>query len=269
MEAPFRPASPPSEPLPAYYQDLGDDDILSSFRNFDNEGSFDLFDRQTRNPRSSNFCVDFGDDDAFCAFDLCADSFSRLISAPRPAKLHTRWINLWMPYNQKDTLHALARHYDFSPRLLGLMRTDPLPPRPNELQTKKSSATLGSRKSQKSHRSKSQNSKNESLDSEESIGMTEMMHSTQLEMVRDLSHYHIVDEVWHWSTVDWGRRCKFCSCLTATSSWSCAHSRNGFAFTSVRKRTYSGSAQERLPSSRRSAFHFSLRKGVGYWRPQN
>ena len=36
--------------------------------------------------------------------------------------------------------------------------------------------------------------------------MTSMMHSTQLEMVRDLSHYHIVNDVWHWSSVDWGRK---------------------------------------------------------------
>jgi hypothetical protein len=37
--------------------------------------------------------------------------------------------------------------------------------------------------------------------------MTSMMHSTQLEMVSDLSHYQIVNDVWHWSSVDWGRRC--------------------------------------------------------------
>jgi hypothetical protein len=153
--------------------------------------------------------MDFGDDDAFCAFDLGSDSFSRLLSTPRPPNLHTRWINLWLPYNQKDTLHTLAKHYDFSPRLLGMMCSDPLPPKPDALQTKKSSATLASGKSHKSFRSrKSHKSKEESLDSEESIGMTDMMHSTQLEMVKDLSHYHIVDEVWHWSTVDWGRRCK-------------------------------------------------------------
>jgi len=153
--------------------------------------------------------MDFGDDEAFCAFDLGSDSISRLLSAPRPPNLHTRWISLWLPYNQKDTLHVLAKHYDFSPRLLGLMCSDPLPPKHDVLQTKKSSTTLGSGKSHKSLRSrKSQKSKEESLDSEESIGMTDMMHSTQLEMFRDLSHYHIVDEVWHWSTVDWGRRCK-------------------------------------------------------------
>ena len=213
MDAPFRPASP-AEELPSYYEDLCDPDILSSFRDFDNTRNFDLFDRQTRNPRSSNFVVDFGDDDAYCAFDLGADSISRLLSAQRPGNLHTRWINLWVPYMQKDVLHVLAKHYDFSPRLLGMMCSEPLAPRSSSLKKKQSENTLGSggsarsRKSQRSRRSAGENEK-EDFDSEESIGMTEMMHSTQLDMVRDLSHYHIVDEVWHWSTVDWGRHCKF------------------------------------------------------------
>ncbi|KAK3203703.1 hypothetical protein GRF29_106g386842 [Pseudopithomyces chartarum] len=208
MDAPFRPASP-AEELPSYYEDLCDPEILSSFRDFDNTRNFDLFDRQTRNPRSSNFVVDFGDDDAYCAFDLGADSISRLLSAQRPGNLHTRWINLWVPYMQKDVLHVLAKHYDFSPRLLGMMCSEPLAPRSSSLRKKQSENTLGSggsarsRKSQRSRRS-AENEK-EDFDSEESIGMTEMMHSTQLDMVRDLSHYHIVDEVWHWSTVDWGR----------------------------------------------------------------
>ncbi|KAF2182213.1 hypothetical protein K469DRAFT_728985 [Zopfia rhizophila CBS 207.26] len=204
MEGPFRPAST-ADNLPSYYQDLKDEDITASVRNFDDERHFDLFDRQARNPNSSNFFIDFGDDDAWCAFDLGSGSISRLLEAPRPANLHTRWINIWLPYNQRDSLHALAKHYDFSPRLLALMCSDPLPPKPKPLQTKKSSSTLQSRRSNKSHKSH-KSSKDVSLDSEESIGMTEMMQSTQLELVRDLSHYHIVDEVWHWSSVDWGRR---------------------------------------------------------------
>jgi len=210
MDKPFRPASPP-EGLPGYYQDLRDEDIAASFRNFDVERNYELFDRQTRNPNSRNFCIDFGDDDAWCAFDLGSDSYSRLLSTQKPPNLHTRWINLWLPYTQKDTLHALAKHYDFSPRLLGLMCSDPVPPKPKHLETKKSSSTLRSRRSNKSRKSQKshKSSNNDSLDSEESIGMAEMMHSTQLEMVRDLSHYHIVNDVWHWSSVDWGRRCKY------------------------------------------------------------
>lgn len=210
LEAPFRPASP-AERLPSYYEDLHDEEILASFRDFDNERNFDVFDRQTRSPLSNNFIIDFGDDDAYCAFDLGSNSISRLLSVPRPGNLHTRWINLWVPYLQKDTLHVLAKYYDFSPRLLGMMCSEPLPPRSKALHTKQSSNTLGSARSRKSQRSKKSTTSKEKdqFDSEESIGMTDMMHSTQLDMVRDLSHYHIVDEVWHWSTVDWGRRCRF------------------------------------------------------------
>ncbi|KAJ4354379.1 uncharacterized protein N0V89_006115 [Didymosphaeria variabile] len=207
MNEPLRPASP-AERLPSYYDDLCDEEIQAAFRNFDDERNFDLFDRQTRNPHSNNFIIDFGDDDAYCAFDLGSHSVSRLLSAPRPANLHTRWINVWVPHLQKDVLHVLAKHYDFSPRLLGLMCSDPLSPRSSALHESQSSNTLESIRSRKSHRSrKSAASKEkEGFDSEESIGMTEMMHSTQLDMVRGLSHYHIVNEVWHWSTVDWGRR---------------------------------------------------------------
>jgi hypothetical protein len=202
MASPFRPASP-AEDLPAYYNDLADETIQHCFRNFDTEHNFDLFDRQTRNPRSTNFCIDFGENDAFCAFDLDAAAYSKLLSAPRPPQLNTRWINIWMPYNQKDLIKVLGQHFDFTPRLLGMMRSDP---KPLSLRKKKSSSTtLRSRFSS----GKSSSRKQTSQDSEESIGMTELMHSTQLDMVQDLSHYQLVNDVWHWSTVDWGRRCKF------------------------------------------------------------
>lgn len=39
--------------------------------------------------------------------------------------------------------------------------------------------------------------------------MADLMQSTETGLFRDLTHYHIVDEVWHWSSVDWGRRCVF------------------------------------------------------------
>lgn len=221
MEKPTCPASPPGD-LPVYYTDLADPDINASFRDFDNEINFDFFDRQTRNPSVRNFCLDFGDDDAYCAFDLTAHSYTNLLHSPRPPNLHTRWINLWVPYIQRETLHILAKHYDFSPRLLGLMCSEPVPPKPtsaSRANSQRSAATFFSRRSQRSHKTtESQKSKRSgggskkktSLDSEESIGMTEMMHSTQLEVVRDLSHYHIVNDVWHWSSVDWGRRCECC-----------------------------------------------------------
>lgn len=201
----------PTDALPAYYEELNDEDITAAVRNFDDENSFEQFDREIRDPTSRNFVIDFGDDEAWCGFDFESDSITRLLRSPRPPSLNTRWINIWMPYDQKDTLHALAKHYDFSPRLLGLMCSDPIPPRPKPLETPKSTLSFRSRRSQRSskrHATSEKSSKEASLDSEESIGMTEMMQSTQMDLVRDLSHYRIVNEVWHWSSVDWGRRCR-------------------------------------------------------------
>ncbi|RAR11167.1 adp-ribosylation factor protein [Stemphylium lycopersici] len=214
MASPFRPVSP-AEDLPLYYHELGDENVQYCFRNFDSERNFDLFDRQTRDPRSNNFCIDFGEENAFCAFDLGAHSYDKLLNAPRPTELHTRWINIWMPYNQKDLIRTLASHFDFTPRLMGMMMSDPVPPRNGvSLRTKKSSSTLRSLMSHKSHGSGKPNSiqerakqaNEEALDAESSIGMTSLMQSTQLEMVRDMSHYQLVNDVWHWSTVDQGRR---------------------------------------------------------------
>lgn len=212
MASPFRPASP-AENLPTYYSDLCDENIQHCFRDFDTERNFDLFDRQTRNPKSTNFCIDFGENDAYCAFDLDAQSYSKLLTTPRPPQLHTRWINVWMPYNQKDLVKVLGEHFDFTPRLLGMMRSDPVPRRPQSLRKKKSTSTLRSRLSHKSNKSDSIKQRaraaNEAdVESGESIAMTELMHSAQLEIVQDLSHYQLVNDVWHWSTVDWGRRCE-------------------------------------------------------------
>ncbi|CAE7011648.1 hypothetical protein PTTW11_02222 [Pyrenophora teres f. teres] len=213
MASPFRPADP-AEQLPAYYEEIEDDNIQHCFRNFDVERNFDLFDRQTRNPNSNNFCLDFGEDFAYCAFDLDSQSYDKLLDAPRPTELHTRWINIWMPYNQKDLIRTLAAHFDFTPRLTGMMKSDPVPNNNSSLQMAKSSSTLKSILSHKSRTPDKANATKERVkeaneadhDSESSIGMTELMESTQLEMVRDMGHYQLVDDVWHWSTVDQGRR---------------------------------------------------------------
>jgi hypothetical protein len=52
MAVPLRPVSP-ADDLPEYYQSLGDNDITDCFRNFDLGKNFDLFDRQTRDPKTS------------------------------------------------------------------------------------------------------------------------------------------------------------------------------------------------------------------------
>jgi hypothetical protein len=191
MSSPFRPPSP-AEDLPRYYNDLADESIQYSFRNFDTPATFDAFDQQTRNPYSKNFCLDFGEHNAYCAFDLPATSFAKLLAAPRPAGLHTRWINVWMPHTQRDVLSVLGRCFDFTPRLLGMMGSEP------EVHREKTKSPERSEEW------------SEKMD-EESVGRSEIMEETMRDGVGGLGHWRIVEDVWHWSTVDWGRRCGFLS----------------------------------------------------------
>ncbi len=48
----------------------------------------------------------------------------------------------------------------------------------------------------------------DSDDIEGQVEMQEVQSSTAANSGLDLNHYHIVDEVWHYNSVDWGDKCK-------------------------------------------------------------
>jgi hypothetical protein len=67
---------------PRYYTNLDNDDITEGFRNFDDPAHLEYFNSAVLSARSKNFCIDFGDNEAWCAFDLNAAAISRLIKSP-------------------------------------------------------------------------------------------------------------------------------------------------------------------------------------------
>lgn len=67
---------------PEYYQNLDSDEIASQFKDFDDSFYFRMFDERLRRPESQNFVLDFGDDAAWCAFDLSVDAVSKLLRCP-------------------------------------------------------------------------------------------------------------------------------------------------------------------------------------------
>ena len=65
---------------PAYYKDIGVDAIPRAFKNLDDRFNLDGFDRKLKSAATRNFIVDFGDgEDAWCAFDLDAESMNGLM----------------------------------------------------------------------------------------------------------------------------------------------------------------------------------------------
>ena len=88
----------------------------------------------------------------------------------------------------------LAIHYGFSPRLLGVMCSEPI--RPAGIEDQLLEHTVEETKVAQSH-------------VRGSGGDLEMQYSQQPHAeALDLNHYRVVSEVWHYSSIDWGNKCK-------------------------------------------------------------
>lgn len=106
-----------------------------------------------------------------------------------------------------DVLQAIAKHYDFSPRLLAVMSTDPV--RPTFVPNVGKSRSSLLRRARLANRSRK--GREHSIDLEKSYDGNSSLQGSipiELEPLQDMvNHYQIAQDVWHWSSVDWGRRC--------------------------------------------------------------
>ncbi|KAK7727029.1 hypothetical protein SLS57_003059 [Botryosphaeria dothidea] len=197
--------------VPSFYHSLHNEELLSKIKNLDDHKEFDRLQANLMLPTSRNFFVDFGDDDAWCAFDLSDDAVKALMSKPRPSNLYGRWINIWLPYMQKDVIRTVAKHYDFSPRLYGLMRSDPLPNSSKHPDSKHSSSFFERRlrhplRNQRHHPPSAGHSLSSAIDPGSQQGIEALSALVNEASSKMISHYRLIDEVWHWSTVDEGRK---------------------------------------------------------------
>lgn len=185
-----------------YYGDMSDTSASVDFRNLDDADEIDTLVGRLQSSSTKNFLVDFGDDDAYVAFNLFRPTVQELLETERPDRLTTRWINVWHPYHQKSLIGLLAKHYDFTPRMLGLMCSDPKEPSAVPI------AASSSRHGEKLRKLWSKHSRS-SAETDTERGLDELSEHSSIS-----SHdsgaggnlYHIVDDVWHYSSIDFGRR---------------------------------------------------------------
>lgn len=104
-------------------------------------------------------------------------------------------------------VQALAEHYTFSPRLLGLMRCDPLRPIPVPTTTHHSrvSELWSPSKDRENNQETEKGIGNLVADLEGHLETSDSRSRRRGPL--DLNHYRIVNEVWHYSSVDWGHKC--------------------------------------------------------------
>lgn len=206
--------------LADYYQGLGQWSLAESMRNFDDLDNYDELARAVTSARSRNFVLDFDDSHAWCGFDLDQEAIATLLKNERPPELNTRWINVWLPYDQKDILETVAKHYDFTPRLLGFMQSAPL--KQSRSASNSTKTSLGSMFHRSRHSPESPVSLEKPADrdsltsildpgfsSRELLGLIDSSGvSTRSDVSENMNPYFLANEIWHYSSVDWGRTCE-------------------------------------------------------------
>ncbi|KAJ5917722.1 hypothetical protein N7454_010097 [Penicillium verhagenii] len=188
-----------------YYEGLkgAHGSLQHKFNDIDEKFHFEAYMLRLKKPNTQNFVLDFGNEDAYCATDLVTEDFKALLNPnqPRSKCFGTRWIHLWAPEEQTDAIKGIMSFYGVSERLQGLMCTAPVI-RP--------SAGNGEPKKRRS-RTHDLNMNHDSDDVENAFAMknlrdTEDLHDTS--SFKHLTFSQVTDQIWHFSSVDHGPRCK-------------------------------------------------------------
>lgn len=111
----------------------------------------------------------------------------------------------------QTTLQSIALHYDFSPRLLGSMCTEPLKPVPipaNQYKSRLHGLRYLHRDKDDQGDVDEKSIRDSSADLEGHLSPSDQPSISSTSETLDLNHYRIVDDVWHFSSVDWGLNCK-------------------------------------------------------------
>ena len=106
---------------------------------------------------------------------------------------------MWIVTRIDEHLKALAEHYEFSPRLCGLMCSDPNKPNPYSL------VAEIPKYSDKDNASQNHSDRTSQSDDPEKRAADKTEQESE---TLDFNHYRFINYVWHFNSVDFGPKCK-------------------------------------------------------------
>ncbi|CAI7635663.1 hypothetical protein PCG10_000353 [Penicillium crustosum] len=185
-----------------YYSSLDDEgSLVEKFKNIDDKTQFYTAMRCLEDPLTQNFVLDFGNEEAWCASDLGTNELKLLLSKPRDKCFGTRWINIWAPEEQKESIRAITKQYGVSERLQGMMCTEPVHPAPKTTPT-----PLPAKRNSQSP-SVAPSFKHEVDDAENALKhLADPDKSRESASFKSLTFAQVTDQIWHFSSVDHGPR---------------------------------------------------------------
>jgi hypothetical protein len=174
----------------------------------DNEDTFKACWQRLQAGRTRNFLVDFEGSRATCSVDLDVLEVSDIIQ-PVGDRTTTRWINFWGGNAQKDAIKAVANTYGVSPRLMNLL----CPEKPHDagdspvnievLKHSSNEADTDRKYFCRSAASKVGDAEKALYSSEQSLSPEQSEFSGQ---DTRKAFGNIVEDIWHFCSVDWGQR---------------------------------------------------------------
>ncbi|KAF9889704.1 hypothetical protein FE257_007010 [Aspergillus nanangensis] len=188
-----------------YYSSLGGGPSLrEKFHNIDDELNFKNYIRDLQSIHTQNFVLEFGNEDAWCALNLDQDDMTHLLRRPtKPKYFGTRWIHIWAPEEQKESIKTITSHYGLSERLQGMMCTDPVQrsSEPTAVPAPPSRASIHTNAMDRSPRIPDID------DLEEAYALKDMAESGEAQVAasfRGLTFSHVTNQIWHFCSVDYG-----------------------------------------------------------------
>ena len=147
---------------------------------------------------TENFLIQFSSSEASAALNINAEQLQDLFDQKDTGGTVTTWINIWLPNSQKAILERIGKRYGLSSRLLAIMQSKHI------MHDRQSS---GDQQAKGSMQEKTGVvfPKSSVSDEESNVTTTGSARSSSKGMNQD-SHYRIADEIWHYSSVDWGEK---------------------------------------------------------------
>ncbi|KAF4556894.1 Hypothetical protein D9617_1g087760 [Elsinoe fawcettii] len=143
-----------------------------------------------------NFVLDFNDRNAWMGLDLSVDTVMDLVKVGGwPGQPSTRWIDISYPSKQKRLLNQLAQHYDWAPRILAMMCSDPPGQNASSVKGSQFETVIDNAMDQSTH----------SDDIEKGYSISDISSTSSSNPARTGNLYELLEEVWHYTTFDQGR----------------------------------------------------------------
>ncbi|KIX98897.1 uncharacterized protein Z520_05358 [Fonsecaea multimorphosa CBS 102226] len=175
----------------------------------DDDAAFNVCEARLKQAGTENFIVSFDSTEAKCAVDISRDGALEWLQQPhRRSGSQALWLNFWASESQKPIIEEVAKKYDLSPRLAGLLCQAITSPGQTKSHVTSSTGSDTSRTSTSAPLHKSPRTRTTDVEKGVPLQPTAVQQQQAMDPrdLEGLTFGTVVRNLWHFCSVDFGRR---------------------------------------------------------------